>query len=266
MLTLCSNGHEWKVTYQKFKNGRRCSHCSGLYKEKTKAPTKWDTQKVSEVLRENGYELISENYKNSHTKLKVKCSQSHVNEIYWGHFLKGHRCKICSHARRGLTRRLDCAQVDKELLEIGYRRIGEYSGTDKKLLIICNNNHETEMSLTNIRRGIRCKYCNSSIVERRIMKYLSSLKVSFEKEFSFRNIDTETYMYFDFAVFNSDDTTIDFVIEFDGRHHFEEVAIYDATLEEFQERDRRKNNYCREFNIPLLRIPYTELDNVEKNN
>lgn len=59
-------------------------------------------------------------------------------------------------------------------------------------------------------------------------------------------------------------------IEYDGKQHFEPVRYYTQsdeemkhTFEETQKRDNIKNNYCKDNNINLLRIPYWENENIE---
>ena len=54
------------------------------------------------------------------------------------------------------------------------------------------------------------------------------------------------------------------LIEYDGEQHFEPFG-YDKDLSKFistQERDAYKNQWCKENNIRLIRIPYTEYNNL----
>ena len=61
-------------------------------------------------------------------------------------------------------------------------------------------------------------------------------------------------------------------IEYDGKGHVIPIkwsrAITDeeaqCNLEEQQRKDKIKDDYCLEFGYPLLRIPHTEFDNIEK--
>ena len=62
---------------------------------------------------------------------------------------------------------------------------------------------------------------------------------------------------FDFAIFDDNDNLIG-LIEYDGEQHFmvgsgwmtEEKLIYTRA------KDLKKNNYCFEQNVPLIRIPF----------
>lgn len=70
---------------------------------------------------------------------------------------------------------------------------------------------------------------------------------------------------FDFAVFDND-KQLEFLIEYDGEQHFEEVfpVSNHSGLEYVQENDAIKNKYCQNNNIKLLRIPYTEFYNINE--
>ena len=51
------------------------------------------------------------------------------------------------------------------------------------------------------------------------------------------------------------------LIEFDGEQHYKNIANWDS-LELQQKRDQVKNEYALSHNIPLVRIPYWERDNI----
>lgn len=61
---------------------------------------------------------------------------------------------------------------------------------------------------------------------------------------------------FDFAVFCNGLLT--YVIEYDGKQHYESVEYYggDKQLQIQQIRDQIKTNYCEINKINLIRIPY----------
>ena len=59
-------------------------------------------------------------------------------------------------------------------------------------------------------------------------------------------------------------------IEYDGKQHFEPVNFGGTMenaiikLEETKKRDKLKDDYCNDNGYLLLRIPYTEYENIEK--
>ena len=52
------------------------------------------------------------------------------------------------------------------------------------------------------------------------------------------------------------------LVEYDGIFHYEKQYDDDG-FERTQYHDSLKNEYCAKNNIPLLRIPYWEFDNIE---
>ena len=66
--------------------------------------------------------------------------------------------------------------------------------------------------------------------------------------------------YFDFYL-----TDYNVLIEYDGIQHFEARESSWNTTENLlktQKRDQIKNEWCKNNNIPLIRIPYTHLKNI----
>ena len=72
--------------------------------------------------------------------------------------------------------------------------------------------------------------------------------------------------YFDFAIFK-DNKELDYLIEFDGQQHFEykenkNCWNNEENFEKTQVRDNLKNQWCKDNNIPLIRIPYWHLKDL----
>ena len=128
----------------------------------------------------------------------------------------------------------------------------------------CNlcGNENAYISTDNIRTQESCGCLIESKGSRKIQEILTQNNIPFiqEKRFSdLRFEDTGRQARFDFYVNN------EYIIEYDGRQHFiQGNGVYDNE-EKFmrtQEHDRIKNEYCAQHNIPIIRIPYTELDNI----
>ncbi len=62
---------------------------------------------------------------------------------------------------------------------------------------------------------------------------------------------------FDFAVFD-DDNELDFLIEFQGRQHYEAVSKFGGSrgFHQQQYNDECKRRFCLTNNIKLIEIPY----------
>ena len=106
--------------------------------------------------------------------------------------------------------------------------------------------------------------CLSSSGELYIKQLLENNKINYKQEYTFSDLigKNNHKLRFDFAIFDSNGT-IKFLLEYDGQGHYKEPTGNwgNYTLEEIQERDKIKNEYCYAHNILLKRIPYTEKTN-----
>lgn len=103
---------------------------------------------------------------------------------------------------------------------------------------------------------ISCGCANKSAGEIKISSILKQLNIEFQEQYKIPELSH--YMRFDFALFKNKNLYA--LIEYDGRQHFEPVAIWggESQFKEQQERDKRKDEYCKAKEIPLIRIPYTD--------
>jgi hypothetical protein len=64
---------------------------------------------------------------------------------------------------------------------------------------------------------------------------------------------------FDFAVFD-DDNNLDFLIEYQGKQHYEAVSKFGGNRGLYQQKynDNLKRKYCALHGIKLIEVPYTE--------
>ena len=112
----------------------------------------------------------------------------------------------------------------------------------------------------------RCTICQGlSSGEMKILEIMQENGISFEHDKSFndlRNPKTNSLLRFDFRITQNSDC--DYIIEYDGEQHFKEVPLYDDndSFEQRQFRDNFKNQWCKDHNIPLIRIPFTRLNKI----
>lgn len=101
--------------------------------------------------------------------------------------------------------------------------------------------------------------------EQKVIDILTQNKISFKREVSFADLKGKrnSYLRFDFAVFKNG--RLYCLIEFDGQQHFQYTPYFHKKIGDFkrqQEWDRRKNSYCLEHGVMLIRIPYWDIDNL----
>lgn len=96
----------------------------------------------------------------------------------------------------------------------------------------------------------------------KLVKYYNA-NISFIKEKTFescRFLDTNQLARFDFYL-----PDYNLLIEYDGRQHFIQGNGNYDNIDKFQQtqlRDLFKNDWCKEHNIPLIRIPYTHYESL----
>ena len=104
--------------------------------------------------------------------------------------------------------------------------------------------------------------CQKSIGEFNIIQILQQNNIKYYKEYCFPN----SLLRFDFALLDKDNN-IYRLIEFDGEQHYEQNIKNSGwnTYEKYQytlKNDLKKNQIAKDNNIPLVRIPYWERDNI----
>lgn len=109
--------------------------------------------------------------------------------------------------------------------------------------------------------------CLNSKGEKIISEVLSKHNIPYFREYSFTNKKMLKYR-FDFALHNNGKPIL--LIEYDGEQHFKPIRFNKCTEEqaihnfrEIQKRDKIKDDFCKENNIKLVRIPYTQYDKLE---
>ena len=102
--------------------------------------------------------------------------------------------------------------------------------------------------------------CLVSKGEALIASILEENHISYSQQFTFKDCLTENNFpcKFDFAIFDKKNK-LKYLLEYDGIQHFEDS---NWNLEKNQFRDKIKDDYCKKNNIPLIRIPYTDLEKI----
>ena len=135
------------------------------------------------------------------------------------------------------------------------------SKSENKVVIICEKHGNFEQNSRTHLQGSGCSKCASSKGESVIRNYLESNNIGFTEQKSFEGLKMIKKLRFDFYL-----SEYNLAIEYDGRQHFEPVEYFGGvkSFKEIIKRDLIKNEYCFDNNITLLRIPYTDLKNIDK--
>lgn len=210
-------------------------------------------EQVKERIEARGWQLLSEEYKNARTKLKMKCPNGHIVEKTLDNF-NNSSCRECQKKTH--------EQIEQELAKEGYKLLSKYKNVHEKILVQCPKGHEPyKVLLANFRQNRRCPLCNESHGERKVRQYLEEKEIEFIPQHRFKDCKDKDCLPFDFYI-----PSMNVCIEFDGELHFRPIERFggEKRFETYKLHDEIKNTYCKQNNVKLIRIPYWEIDNIEK--
>ena len=177
-----------------------------------------------------------------------------------------------SNLRKGYTKSCGCLQKEKagkntpikDLSNMLFGQLTVLYPTSQRLngQVVwhckCTCGKEIDVRSYNLISGntFSCGCLKQSHGEYLIEQLLQKNNIQYEKEKTFSSCifnDTKQLARFDFYVNNQ------YIIEFDGEQHFNYTQTGWNTKEHFiktKEHDNYKNQWCKENNIPIIRIPY----------
>lgn len=247
--------HVFKMTFANFKFGQRCPKCAGV--------EKLSLNEIKFYIESFGYELLSKEYVNNKNKLNIKCDKGHIFKMSISSFKRGRRCPECKKNKISESQKLSYNHVKEYVESKGYELLtNEYKNTRTKLLLKCKDNHEFYISLDNLKKDKGCPKCkNNSKGEIEIIKYLDGMNINYIYQHTFENCKHKQLLRFDFYL-----KDYNILIEYDGIQHFKAVSHFggEEGFKETKIRDEIKNDYAKNNNIKLIRIPYWEIKNINK--
>lgn len=249
---------------------RREVRGSSLRKNKSFSCGCYKKQKLSERTNLIGQKfdkltVIAKSLNSTYGNIIWKCKCDCGNEV--------ERSTTYLH-RKNFKHSCGCAMVEHLKKDITNQRFGklvviqelnERHPNNNKLLWLCRCDcgNLIKLSLSSLTSGntTSCGCINYSIGEKNIETLLKQNKICFKSQYTNQELKLKKY---DFAILDNNSLPIRF-IEFDGKQHYSNISgIWGSaeSLTDIQQRDQVKNEYALSHNIPLVRIPYWERDNI----
>lgn len=229
---------------------------------------------ISNKKHNSVYNYDKVDYKSILSKVIITCSKHGDFEQLPNNHMKGHGCKKCgeylTHKKRWSDRLSDFIEKSKVIHGNNY----DYSCVDyvniyKNVKIKCNkhNSYFMQSPMSHIRGSSGCRICSKleSNGERRIRTWLENKNIHFEREKKFNSCKIKTFLRFDFYI-----PSDNLLIEFDGEQHFnlnlnsKYFKITQKNVDKIKIYDEFKNVWAKENGFSLLRIPYTEIKNIDQ--
>ena len=209
--------------------------------------------------------VVLGDYANTDTPVLCRCN---LDGFEWSprphHILRGIGCPRCAGVANKTTSEF-VREISKDFPHIEI--IGEYVNNKTPIdcrCKVCGHNWKaTPNALLNGKSS--CPSCNKTAGEARIMVYLQSKGVEFIFQHRFPDCKDILTLPFDFYLPGQN-----MVIEYDGQQHFIPVNFggrsdgesVDALMK-IQNHDFIKTKYCEDRNIKLVRVPYTDFNEIE---
>ncbi|HUS49649.1 MAG TPA: hypothetical protein VMZ91_05760 [Candidatus Paceibacterota bacterium] len=138
---------------------------------------KYTLEQVQQIFKENGCELLEEEYKNNKTKMSYKCKCKNVSEISLSNFLKGKRCNIC-----GKNKKYTLEYVKQYFKNRGCDLLEKtYKNRSTKMLYKCACGNISKISFSSFLFGSYCRECKKIRARKRLQHSYSYVKNYFNK-------------------------------------------------------------------------------------
>lgn len=217
-------------------------------------------------LHKDEYKLMSNFYENINTKVTIEhkiCG--HIWNISCNNFLnKKRRCPKCYKPDKLTISKIQ--EKSNNIHDNKYKILSEnYINSDEKILIRhLECGYEWEVFILNhLNKKTGCPKCNTSKGELEISNFLDINDIKYEREYKFIECrSVRNYpLRFDFYL-----PDLNTCIEYDGELHFNAYDHFGGhdKLTKIQENDSIKNNYCNRNNINLIRISYSNFNQIFK--
>lgn len=212
----------------------------------------------------NFYNYSKVEYKTARKKVIIICP-------IHGEFLQSpgshlnNECMKCSIIKNANNQK-DTKEDFIKKAELIHKGVYDYSNVNYinskiKIEIICKKHGSWLQMPYNHLLGKGCSVCVelfNSKGQKLVEKFFKTHYINFKRQKTFddcRNPYTNAKLRFDFYI-----PKHNICVEYDGQQHFKPVSMWGGKigLLETQNRDAIKNKYCKEKNIPLIRISYKE--------
>lgn len=266
--------HEWEDTINHRTRGRNCSCCRGLKVVLSNcfATTHIELAKQFHPTKNGNltpYDFVA----GTHTVVWWHCTNTDATDHDWPasvnsrtNISKSNGCSCCAGFTIVLSNCIETTHPDDAQKwhptkngSITPRNVTH--GSNKKAWWQCSEcNHEWYCRINDKTNGSDCPKCNESRGEKAICYFLDKSFINYEQEKEFDECKYKQNLPFDFYLPN-----YNILIEYDGIQHFQQIEYWkgEQGFKQIKLRDSIKTAFAKDNNIPLLRIPYTEFDNIE---
>ena len=202
------------------------------------------------------------NTSNNKPRWECKCECGNYVTVAGSHLRSGHT-KSCGCLQAEVARKINYKDITNQrfgkltaLKDVGSNKQGNALWKCR-----CDCGNEIIVKGLDLRNGhTQSCGCMRSLGEEKISKILKENKILFKNQQTFENCrfpNTNALAKFDFYLLDHN-----ILIEYDGKQHFNNTNGWED-FEKLKYRDKFKNQWCKDNNIILIRIPYWHFNNIK---
>lgn len=258
--------HSTKYTYY------GCRLCYLKYKGLKYRLTTEEFIKRATLVHDNKYDYSKTIYEKASSKVIIICPKhGEFKQAATDHINAKNGCEKCSYEIRNIPSTIEEFINKANIIhnfKYDYTKTIYYNAATK-VDIICTKHGIFKQTPNHHLSDEGCPICKLSKGEKLIREYLINKNITFKEQKTFKdciNPFSGRKLKFDFYLLEHN-----ICIEFDGRQHYEPCNFTSSAqtqetkmknLSEIQYRDNIKNLYCKQYNIQLIRIKYTDKENI----
>ena len=268
----CGNKYQMRLEHILTQKNYQCNNCAN--KQRHLTLIKKTNERYKKDLARQGFEMIDNTklYKANDNVPIRELSTGYLGYVYASHI--GHIKKMLVFSEYfnldnyiyNVKQYIKNNNISTKCLGFSDKTDNNSQRKHKLVRFQCSCGEIFETTIFHFMNGkTRCDVCQSRIStnELKVRQFLEDNHIDFVREYRIEACRDLTVLPFDFQL-----TKTKQLIEIDGEQHFKPTRFGGISIEEAQsefeqtqKRDKIKNNFCKQYNIPLLRIPYWDIDN-----
>lgn len=267
VVIICKKcGNEFTLRASHHINGVGCKPCAHNRLAKMRSSNTNEFIEKSKSIHKDNFNYDNVNYIDNITPVILHCNTCNYNfnQIPQSH-LNGNGCPNCARINHSSFMSDTTEKFIEKSKKIHIDHNGnylydyskvEYKRSNYPVIIICKKcKKEFLQSPRHHLYGSGCPFCNKSRSEKYIETQLIIKNISFETQKRFKDCKNKIALPFDFYL-----PKYNICIEYDGTHHYEIKRTHGGfdRLVQQRENDNIKTKYCKDNNITLYRIKYTD--------
>lgn len=239
-----------------------CPYCVGQYK--TTESFKKELFDINPNIRVKG------EYIDAKTPIECECL---IDRTIWfptpNRVLRGCGCPECGTiaSNKNSTKSNDVFIRQLNAVNPDIIPLQEYIQAKIPIWVMCKKcGYKWQTTPDNLLQGGNCQNCSATNNEKKLGDILIQLGYHIERQKKYDDCRDQLPLPFDIYLLDQN-----ILIEYDGEQHYMPVNFGGISIDEAEENfkktqyhDAIKNEYCYQNNIPLIRVPYWEKNNLEE--